>query len=283
MNQKRANSSWISRRSALSAVSTGALIIASSVVPTGAGARASQRVIQKIVPRDLRSQTTKVAVVQTTPYQKSAYVDEDLRLNQTIAAALHASEQIQELDLIVFHDQQLLSIAKGGVALLRLKEFAQRSGTYLVVGSETMGYDKDACSRPISIVVEPCGKVHEICSSTPSLLPTDIGSLAVLSGCSSTELIENLSLNGAEILVRSDVAGYTQTDMRASPDCNAAFSIVVTPVQSQVDLDVPATAIYDRDGVVMSQTGVRWDQTITADLPVGWLRASRSRKNQFLS
>lgn len=108
---------------------------------------------------------------------------------------------------------------------------------------------------------------------------TAIGNIALSASHNDPEIYRAMALKGAEIFVRGTREGVAGWDLQATAAYNRAFTIVTAAAEPLAGFEANTrsggTAIYGTNGEILAEAGVKWEQTVTASLPLAYAREHR--------
>jgi predicted amidohydrolase len=205
------------------------------------------------------------------------------------------------------------AIGMDGPDIATLCRAAQTSRAYIAFGALTIDADWPGHVIARNILLGPDGRVvsapwqatHDAAApfltsaesviedyttryGADAVLPvisTAIGNVALTSDFASPEIYRALALKGADVIVRLSTQSAPAWDAQASAAYNQVF--VVAPLTA-ADLRAAAqddplhgmgggSVIVGPRGEILAEAGSRWSQTLSANLPVAHLRASRQK------
>lgn len=105
---------------------------------------------------------------------------------------------------------------------------------------------------------------------------TIIGNIALAASHNDPEIYRAMALKGAEIFVRGARDGAAGWDLQATSAYNRAFTIVTAAAESPPGFThAGGSAIYGTNGEILAEASVKWEQTVTASLPLAYVREHR--------
>lgn len=222
---------------------------------TAESAHASGRALDTSEYRVLRRPSTTAVALQWTPGKDG--------LMQHLHSVVRG---VGRVDLLVVGRPSDHAYSVSDAQAESFSEFARESGCTLILPTQ----DTDSF-----YVCLPSGTASLTRTYQGSILETDVGTLAIVSGGKHSQASTSWPVEAVDILIRYETAGYAASDARALSAMANAFSIVVTTPKNDSAPTDAGTAIYAPDGNILTQTnGVR-SQAITAKLRVSELRKTR--------
>lgn len=106
---------------------------------------------------------------------------------------------------------------------------------------------------------------------------TSIGRIALSPLVAGPEVYRAYALKGAEVFLRTAPQGAPDWDLQATAAYNQAFTVMTTTA-CDVEAAVPGrggTTIVGPRGEILAEAGSKWEQAVTATLPIADLRATR--------
>lgn len=117
--------------------------------------------------------------------------------------------------------------------------------------------------------------------SSAAVLPvhaTAVGRIALSATVATPEVFRAYALKGAEVFVRTAPLGAPMWDLQATSAYSRCFTVMTTSALDPEAAVAPGrggTAIIGPIGEVMAEAGSKWEQAVTASLPIAHLRATR--------